>query len=197
MKSTIPIEFGYLRKILDSVSSTAHSVSTKRARSRWFRNEDIRAFHRGDKTQFRTLIRNKAGFEWSRKRPYSFADIILVQGRWRKTRDGICYQAIENGKMSYNSYHELRSIQSGVIVLFVTACIKQNLHDMTFYDALAEGVQKMPDGKGWHIENGKFFDEESPVNVFSSYWDASNRKNGLSWNGNPKVWVTSCIPIVV
>lgn len=69
------------------------------------------------------------------------------------------------------------------LTLRVTDVRVQRLQEITWDDAIAEGVQPGP--RGWQ------FGYCEPRSAFGSLWDSINAERGYGWNVNPWVWCLS------
>src|SRR2546423_14875674 len=80
------------------------------------------------------------------------------------------------------SYHMPRNACR--VVLEITACRTEHLHDLSPDDARAEG----------YVNDGLFDD---PRAWFAHLWDGLHAARGAGWRENPRVWVVSFQSVLV
>jgi hypothetical protein len=77
------------------------------------------------------------------------------------------------------------------ILLEVVNVRVERLHSMSEADAIAEGVERLPNGKykGYMDVFGKPFSPALAKTSYSQLWETLNAKRGFAWKVNPWVWV--------
>lgn len=137
--------------------------------------------------------------------PFTVNDILYVRETWQKNCCGTGWPWLYKASPEYNEYEPdgwRPSIhmpkEAARIFLHVTAVYAKRLQDMTWKNALEEGIA----GEFEHYEtfNGGFFESIDEINSqktmlnFKILWNSTIKKSDIdkySWAANPWVWVIS------
>lgn len=142
------------------------------------------------------------------KAKYRVGDILWVRETWQDSTEwdgtlgGWIYKASENGEEWERNTEEWKWRPSIFmpkaacrLFLRVTAVRAERLQQITFLDALSEGVNPNCIERDGHIEHAEIATanaigmQRSAVDAFHALWDSLNAKRGYGWDANPWIWV--------
>ncbi|MDN7456534.1 hypothetical protein [Burkholderia cenocepacia] len=72
-------------------------------------------------------------------------------------------------------------------LLEVTGVRVERLQSISEADAIAEGIERTPDG--FSVDGGRHFHAARARDSFASLWDSINAARGHGWDTNPFLWV--------